>query len=509
MDWDIIIVGGGSAGCVMAHRLSANPHLHVLLIEAGESVQDPDVAAPPAWPSLMGGAYDWKYQSAPQAGLHSRQLAQPRGKGLGGSSLINALGFQRGPAGAYDRWARETGDEGWSYKGLLPYFKRLETASCGETAYRGGSGPLHILALQAGPDRNPLASASHQAALHCGYAENPDWNAADAEGAIWAQYTISGGLRHDCAAAYLRPVAGRPNLHIMTGTQVLRLVFENRRCIGVEAAQRGGRVLLRAREETILSAGAVDSPRLLLLSGIGPAAELARLGLPVVADLPGVGRNLHDHPLLPGLLFQARRKVPPSAFNHCETMALGRTSLAPGWADMQLMTLSVPFLSPALGTPPAGCFSIVPALLYPRSRGSLTLQDADPRTPPCIDPGYLTAPDDLASLVEGMDIARSLAAAPPLRAWIASEVFPGPSLTKKQDMAAYLRQVASPFFHPVSTCAMGPESDPQAVVTPDCRLRSVSNVRVADASIFPSIPQAMTHAAVLAVAERAADLVMP
>jgi choline dehydrogenase len=440
--------------------------------------------------------------------LQSRSLPQPRGKGLGGSSLINALGFQRGPAGAYDRWARETGDEGWSYKGLLPYFKRLETASCGETAYRGGSGPLHILALQGGPDRNPVAIASHQAALHRGYAENPDWNAADAEGAIWAQYTIRSGLRHDCATAYLGPVAGRPNLRIITGTRVLRLVFENRTCIGVETARHGEISLLRARQETVLSAGAIDSPRLLLLSGIGPAAELTRLGLPVIADLPGVGRNLHDHPLVPGLLFQARRPVPPSAYNHCETMAVGRSSLSPGWADIQLMTLSVPFLSPTLGAPPPESFSIVPALLYPRGRGSLTLRDADPRSPPCIDPGYLTDPGDVDALLEGMEMARSLAAAPALRAWIASELFPGPALTGKQDMEAYLRQVASPFFHPVSTCAMGRDTDPQAVVTPDCRVRGVEGVRVVDASIFPSIPQAMTHAAVLAVAERAADILL-
>jgi choline dehydrogenase len=228
----------------------------------------------------------------------------------------------------------------------------------------------------------------------------------------------------------------------------------------------------------------------------------------VIADLPGVGRNLHDHPLVPGLLFQARRPVPPSAYNHCETMAVGRSSLSPGWADIQLMTLSVPFLSPTLGAPPPESFSIVPALLYPRGRGSLTLRDADPRSPPCIDPGYLTDPGDVVALLEGMEMARSLAAAPALRAWIASELFPGPALTGKQDMEAYLRQVASPFFHPVSTCAMGRDTDPQAVVTPDCRVRGVEGVRVVDASIFPSIPQAMTHAAVLAVAERAADILL-
>jgi len=455
----------------------------------------------------MGGAFDWKYVSTPQAGLESRVLPQPRGKGLGGSSLINALGFQRGPQCAYDSWAEETGDPGWSFKSLLPFFKKLETVSTGADAWRGGDGPLHVLALQGVGERNPLATASHTAAVHTGFAENADWNGADAEGAIWAQYTIHDGKRCDTATAYLAPVAGRSNLTIMTDATVLRITCARQRCTGVELWLNGRIETVQAREETVLSAGAIDTPRLLLLSGIGPAADLRKLGIDVVTDLPGVGQTLQDHPLVPGLLFQARRHVPVSPYNHCETMAVGRSSHAPGRADLQFMTLSVPFLSPTLGAPPPESFSIVPALMYPRSRGALRLRDADPRSPALIDPAYLTHPTDVDTLVEGLEMARALAAAPTLREWIAQELFPGPKITTRQDISTYLRRVVSPFFHPVSTCRMGPDGDAHAVVTADCRLRGIAGLRIVDASIFPSIPQAMTNAAVIAVAERAADLI--
>jgi choline dehydrogenase len=460
----------------------------------------------------MGGPYDWKFQSAPQQGLDRRILGQPRGRGLGGSSLINALGFQRGPHQAYDDWAVRTGDEGWSFERLLPYFKRLETASTGESRYRGGEGPLHVLALHAGDDLNPLAVASFAGAETLGFKANPDWNGANAEGAALAQYTIRDGRRDDAATAFLEPVLNRANLTVMVDTRVLGLRIDGRRCTGVQIQSPAGPQVLTALRETVLSAGAVDSPRLLMLSGVGPADALRRLGIRSAVDLPGVGRNLHDHPLVPGILLEAKRELVPSRFNHCETMAIGRSDTAPrsaggAWADLQLMTLSIPFLSPTLGAAPPNSFSIVPCLMFPRSRGTLTLTDSNPATPPNIDPGYLTEEADVDALIRGMEMSRDLAGSAPMGAWVAREIFPGAPMSRPA-LGAYLRRVASPFFHPVSTCAMGKDSDALAVVTPDCKVRGLEGLRIVDASIFPSIPQAMTNAAVMAVAERGSDLIL-
>lgn len=506
--WDYLIVGGGSAGCVLARRLSEDAEVSVLLIEAGGAVRDPAVDAPPAWPALAGGAYDWNYISVPQSGLHGRSLAQPRGKGLGGSTLINALGFQRGPMQAYDRWAARTGDPGWGAAGLLPYFRRLETASSGADPWRGGDGPLQVLEIGCAADQNPLSVALAAAGVEAGHALNPDWNAANADGTIWTQLTIRDGQRDTAARAFVEPVRDRPNLGILTGAEALRVVLSEGRCLGIDLASAGEVHRVRAARETILSAGALDTPRLLLLSGIGDADALRALGIEVLCDLPGVGQHLQDHPLVPGLLFQSKRPVPPSHYNHCETMVIAssaaRNIRTPGWPDLQLMFLTVPFLSPALGAPPPDSFSIVPALMAPHSTGSLTLASADRRVPARIDPGYLTDSRDIDALVDAIEHSREIARQPALRDWIAGELFPGPAVTDRGALGAHIRRTVSPFFHPVSTCRMG--DDAASVTDAQCRVRGIDGLRIVDASILPTIPQAMTNAAVLAVAERAADL---
>jgi choline dehydrogenase len=502
--FDYVIVGGGAAGCVLAYRLTERSDLRVLLIEAGEIVDDPAVVAPQAWPGLAGGPYDWSYLSVPQSGLLGRAVAQPRGRGLGGSTLINAMGFQRGGREAYDAWAEITGDTGWSYASLLPFFKRMETASGGANAWRGGDGPLHVLAISDVDDKNPMSLAFAAAARAAGYPENPDWNAERADGLAFTQLTIHEGKRVSTAEAYAKPIMARENFALLTGAAITGLQISRGQCDGVALGAR----TIRPEREVILSAGTFDTARLLLLSGVGDAAALKRVGVKPIHHLPGVGQNLQDHPLMAGLLFRSPQLLAPSVYNHCDVMLLAQSGQGRGFADLQLMALSVPFVSPVLGPVPDKSFSIVPALMAPHSKGQLTLASADPRVPALIDPNYLNDPRDVEALVDALEMGREIASRPEMRAWVAKEVFPGRAMINRADMKRHVQRTAAPFYHPVSTCRMGRTDDPQSVVDSQFRVIGLSKIRIVDASIFPSMPQAMTMASTIMIAEKAATVIV-
>lgn len=500
---DYIVVGSGTAGCVLAHRLSADRGVNVVVLEGGSWPTEPTIDAPQAWPALQGGAFDWKYQTVPQAGLDGRPLPCPRGKGFGGSSLLNAMGHQRGAARGYDRW-ESLGATGWNAASLLPFHKRSETFSGGASAWRGGEGPLDVLAVSA--DRaHPVGTAFLAAARAQGFAWSDDFNGERVGEACWNQFTINGaGQREHAARAYLEPVMDRTNLDLVADAPVQGLILRKGRCVGVRYLHAGRPVELLAERGVVMAAGAIDTPRLLMVSGLGPADHLREHDIAVVADLPGIGANLHDHPLVGGIAWESRKPVPMSNYNHGEGMLF--TTVGGGDVpDVLIMSVTVPFVIPTVGTAPKDCYTFVPAIMQPRSRGTLRLASADPSKPAIVDPATYADPADLDTMVRAVEIAREVAHRKELAEWSLREVFPGPEATSRAALRDFVRRGTSPFYHPVGTARMG--RDAAAPVTPELRVRGVDGLWVADASVMPQIVPAMTNAAVVAIAERGADLI--
>lgn len=525
--FDYVIAGAGSAGCVLANRLSANGRFRVCLIEAGPGDGSPLVRMPAGIiPLLRSRVRNWHYRTSAQVGCAGRQMDWPRGRMLGGSSALNAMCYVRGHASDYDHWAA-LGNGGWSYRELLPYFRRSEHFEPGASAWHGAGGPLNVSTAR---HLNPLSHAFVRAALESGEPANGDFNGLEQVGAGFYHLTQVGGERCSNARAFLDPARGRPNLTVMTGTTATRILFDGRRAVGVRVRTGAGFRDLRAAREVVLSGGAVASPQLLLLSGVGPAADLQALGIDPLLDRPSVGANLQDHldihvtvrersrhgaSLRPDALLRSLRALGQYLFRRrgelCSNVAEAGAFLcsAPGLdrPDLQLHFLPIPNTRHAQHLIPLFrecAYSVMICALRPHSRGRVRLAAADPLTPPLIDAGYLDDPRDLLLLLRGLRRARELLAADAFAAHRDVELEPGEALHDDAALADWIRGNAETIYHPVGSCRMGTDAD--SVVDPRLRVRGIDGLRVIDASVMPTLIGGNTNAPTTVIAEKGADM---
>ncbi|MGW4802908.1 GMC family oxidoreductase [Kitasatospora sp. NPDC004272] len=517
---DYVVVGAGSAGCVLADRLSADGST-VVLIEAGGPDRAAEISIPAAFPKLFGSAFDWAYSTTEQPGLDGRRIFFPRGRTLGGSSSLNAQIWTRGHRADFDGWAA-AGATGWDWDRVLPYYQRAEgrVGESGRDGY-GTEGPIPVDDLR---DPSPATAAFLAACAAAGYPAIGDGETSARPGAGPVRVTQRNGRRWSAADAYLRPAQQRPQLTVVTGALVRRVLLEGRRAVGVEVSGPDGVQQITARREVVLSAGAVGSPQLLQLSGIGDPAELDRLGIPVEVALPAVGKNLSDHLYVP-LAMSARQEISPGLDQHAEqaleyfrhrrgplssNLAEALVFLAteeglPG-PDVELVWMLVPFLDSGRGEAQNGV-TLGVVLLQPEGRGSVRLQSADPAVAPLIDPGFLADADgrDLATTIAGVKAARQLLARPELDHVVGQPLLAGLHEADDRGLAELVRRHAETLYHPVGSCRMG--ADETSVVDPELRVRGTTGLRVVDASVMPVVPRGHTHAPTVMLAERAADLI--
>jgi choline dehydrogenase len=526
--YDYVIVGAGSAGCVLAARLSENPATQVLLLEAGPPDDADEIHIPAALNLLFQSTYDWDYRTVPQQRAAGRPIYWPRGRMVGGSSSMNAMIYIRGSRHDYDTWRDDYGCTGWGYTDLMPYFLRAEDNTRGASAYHGSGGPLTVSDLKY---RSALTKAFVAAAHDCGLAPNEDFNGPQQDGSGFYQVTQRNGRRWSAADAYLHPARSRPNLEVLTDARVTQVVVEAGRAAGVRYLLRGAEELVRAEAEVILAAGAIGSPHLLLLSGVGPADHLRDLGITVHVDSPGVGANLSDHPVVTAMWGTPRtpalweestpvnlarwrvRRSGPLTSNVAEAGGFSRTRPSLPAPDLQWHALPTPYQREGLGDPQTRALSLLITLVEVGSRGRVWLRTADPRHKPAIDPAYLSDGADMEPLVDGVRMAREFAAAGPLARACKSELSPGPDVRTDAAVREFIRRDLGTLFHPVGTCAMGGDSRLAAtrlasVVDPELRVRGVERLRVVDASVMPAVPRGNTNAPTIAIAERAADLII-
>ncbi len=520
--YDYIIVGAGSAGCVLAHRLSARPGVRVLLLEAGGPDRNPFIHMPAGLARLVGNRrINWNYCTEPEPQLLGRRLYWPRGRVLGGSSSINAMCYTRGHPLDYADWAAAA-SSAWSYTEVLPYFLKAEDQARGASEFHGVGGPLAVEDLRF---RNPLSAIFVEAAAACGVPRNADFNGPRQEGVGFYQVTQRHGRRCSAATAYLRPARHRSNLEIRTHCLAARILFEGTRAAGVEYLHRGVSTRARADREVLLAGGAVGSAQLLLLSGLGPADELRALDIPVVADLAEVGRNLQDH-LDFCTLYKCSRPITydftrwqelavlarylltrsgPAVSNIAEAGAFVRSPLAPDpRPDIQLHFVPAQLDDHGRNRLEGHGFTVHACVLRPHSRGSLRLRSRRPQDPPVIQAGYLSDARDLPVLLEGIRLSRQIIHAAPFAPFRGAEVFPGEQRVAAQELAEIVRRKAETIYHPAGSCRMG--SDARSVVDERLRVRGVEGLRVIDASVMPRLIGGNTNAPTVMIAEKAADL---
>jgi choline dehydrogenase len=523
--FDYVIVGGGTAGCVLANRLTANPKNNVLMLEAGGQDNGFWIRIPAGFSKLLTNAkYNWRFQTEPEENVYNRSIVVPRGKGLGGSTLINGMIFVRGQPQDYDTWA-QLGATGWSFQDVLPYFKKLESFEDGESELRGGSGPVHIERVSERPE---ISKAFIEAAKQAGYPFNPDYNGKSQEGFGYYQVNQHNGRRWSAADAYLRPAESRPNLKVQTYAHVTCIDFEGRRAVGVTYRIGSEVKKVRARAEVILAAGAVQTPHLLELSGVGDPQTLTTVGVPVFHELPGVGNNYIDHfatrmnwrVKLPVTLNELTRgwRLGASVAQYFLTrkgiLTFG-TGLAHGFVKTrpELETPDVQYFFMHASYANAGerkldrepGMTIGVTQLRPESRGSIHIKSPDPLTPPAIRPNFLSVRTDQEALIGGMRIARQIVEKPAMDRFRAYEMNPGPEVSTDDEWLDFARRNGQTIYHALGTCSMG--KGPRAVVDERLKVHGLEGLRVVDASIMPTMVSANTAAAVLMIAEKGSDLI--